>query len=352
MTRTLLVHISGNRATWDNRGQHGGMWQINPDRATSIFADTPLPSGNPTTTTVTVVGPEPPGAASSTLASSSSCCEQHHAALTDRLSRAMLRSVTILESNTNVDEVLSVHVDGLPPREYTCNGEGASLFLTGEGRVTQPQVIFSMSGNSELGLQWMRQFPRYTSENLETEGVMFLTGASYYFVHQDHPVIHFLKANEEQLGIVCLQEPSLEGGWIRIDLESFVYTVRTLRETVLRNTPSTFNLTQMTVRIGKPDGQRWRHVCPQLIRSLLPEDVRESDDPDALAEARQLVVKRYFDQPLFVTLRVCIEYALPEVSSSPTSAPPPPPMMMMPPTPQSQPPLPAQPQGSRAGVKG
>ena len=263
MTRTLLVHINGNRATWDHRGQHGGMWQVNPDRATSIFADTPVPCGNPTTT-VTMVGIEP--SSSCSTASTFASCEQ--AALTDRLSRAMLRSVTILESNTNVDEVLSVHVDGLPPREYTCNGEGASLFLTGEGRVTQPQVIFSMSGNSELGLQWMRQFPRYTSENLETEGVMFLTGASYYFVHQDHPVIHFLKANEEQLGIVCLQEPSLEGGWIRIDLESFVYTVRTLRETVLRNTPSTFNLPQLTVRIGKPDGQRWRQVCPQLIRYL------------------------------------------------------------------------------------
>ena len=332
MTRTLLVHINGNRATWDHRGQHGGMWQVNPDRATSIFADTPVPCGNPTTT-VTMVGIEP--SSSCSTASTFASCEQ--AALTDRLSRAMLRSVTILESNTNVDEVLSVHVDGLPPREYTCNGEGASLFLTGEGRVTQPQVIFSMSGNSELGLQWMRQFPRYTSENLETEGVMFLTGASYYFVHQDHPVIHFLKANEEQLGIVCLQEPSLEGGWIRIDLESFVYTVRTLRETVLRNTPSTFNLTQLTVRIGKPDGQRWRQVCPQLVRSLLPEDVRESEDPEVLAEARQLVVKRYFDQPLFVTLRLCIEYALPEVNSSSSSS--------------TQPP-PVQTQGSRVAVKG
>ena len=345
MTRTLLVHISGNRATWDHRGQHGGMWQVNPDRATSIFADTPVPCGNPTTT-VTMVGIEP--SSSCSTASTFASCEQ--AALTDRLSRAMLRSVTILESNTNVDEVLSVHVDGLPPREYTCNGEGASLFLTGEGRVTQPQVIFSMSGNSELGLQWMRQFPRYTSENLETEGVMFLTGASYYFVHQDHPVIHFLKANEEQLGIVCLQEPSLEGGWIRIDLESFVYTVRTLRETVLRNTPSTFNLTQLTVRIGKPDGQRWRQVCPQLIRSLLPEDVRESEDPEVLAEARQLVVKRYFDQPLFVTLRLCIEYALPEVNSSSSSSSHPPPPPMMPPVPTQPPPV--QTQGSRVAVKG
>ena len=345
MTRTLLVHISGNRATWDHSGQHGGMWQVNPDRATSIFADTPVPCGNPTTT-VTMVGIE--SSSSCSTASTFASCEQ--AALTDRLSRAMLRSVTILESNTNVDEVLSVHVDGLPPREYTCNGEGASLFLTGEGRVTQPQVIFSMSGNSELGLQWMRQFPRYTSENLETEGVMFLTGASYYFVHQDHPVIHFLKANEEQLGIVCLQEPSLEGGWIRIDLESFVYTVRTLRETVLRNTPSTFNLTQLTVRIGKPDGQRWRQVCPQLIRSLLPEDVRESEDPEVLAEARQLVVKRYFDQPLFVTLRLCIEYALPEVNSSSSSSSHPPPPPMMPPVPTQPPPV--QTQGSRVAVKG
>ena len=293
VTRTLLVHIAGNRATWEHLGLHGGLWQVNPERAGAIFADG-------------YVGETP----------------AETAAFTERLSRAMVRSVTLLESNTNIDETVAVSIDGLPPREFTRNGEGASLFLTGEGRITQPQVLFSMSGNTELGLQWMQQYPRYTSENLADEGVIFLTGASYYFVHDGHPVIHFLKANEDQLGVALVQqEPVLEGGWIRVDVDAFLYCVKTLRETVLKNTPSTFNLGNLTVRVAKPDGQRWLQVCPQLIAGLLSDEVRESNDPDLIAEARKIAVQRYFDRPLFVTLRLAVEYALPEAAPAAPQAP-------------------------------
>ena len=286
LTRTVLVHIAGNRATWEHLGLHGGLWQVNADRAAAIFAD---------------------GYVGDSDAS---------AALQDRLGRAMIRSVTLLESNTNVDETIAVSIDGLPPREFTRNGEGAALFLTGEGRVTQPQVLFSMSGNTELGLQWMQQYPRYTSENLGSEGVLFLTGASYYFVHSEHPVVHFMRANEEQLGVTVCQEPTLEGGWIRLDIDTFTYCVRSLRETVLKYTPSTFNLANLTVRVTKPDSQRWLQICPQLISSLLADDVRESNDAELIAEARRLAVQRYFDRPLFVTLRLAIEYALPDAPSA------------------------------------
>jgi hypothetical protein len=28
LTRNLLVNISGNRATWEHMGVHGGLWQV------------------------------------------------------------------------------------------------------------------------------------------------------------------------------------------------------------------------------------------------------------------------------------------------------------------------------------
>jgi hypothetical protein len=155
LTRNVLVHIAGNRATWEHMGMHGAMWQINPDRAANIFADPTSACGM--------------GGADSA---------HEGAIIADKLSRAMIRRVTLLESNTNIDEVVAIQIDGLPAREFTKNGEGASVFLTGEGRVTQPQELFQLSGNAELGLQWMRQFPRYTSYHLEDVGVLFLTGAS------------------------------------------------------------------------------------------------------------------------------------------------------------------------------
>lgn len=282
LTRNLLVNINGNRATWEHMGMHGGLWQVNPDRAGTIFG-----------------------------------CDD---ADTDKLSRAIIHNVTLIESSTNIDEVVGIHIDGLPSREFTQNGEGAAIFLTGEGRVTQPQEIFNMSGNTELGLAWMRQYPKYTNTNLDSEGVIFLTGSTFYFVNSDHPAVHMLKSNEEQLGVQINLDNTIEGGnWYKVDVEVFVYCVRQIRDNVLQNMMSTFNLGGLTVRISKPDGQRWLNLCPQLVNSLISDDVRESSDPELISEARRLAVQRYFDRPLYVTLRLKIEYSLPATDTSSTT---------------------------------
>ena len=46
----------------------------------------------------------------------------------------MIKRVCLLESNTNIDDVVGISVDGLPSHEYTSNGVGVSCFLTGAGR--------------------------------------------------------------------------------------------------------------------------------------------------------------------------------------------------------------------------
>jgi len=149
-----------------------GVWRVNPERAGAIFG------------------------------CDGDCTSD--ALLNEKLSRAMIRSVTVLESNSNIDEIVAIHIDGLPCKEFTAAGDGASMFLTGEGRVTQPQELFNMSGNTELGLAWMRKYPRYTHENLHEEGTMRLTGASYYFVDIEHPAIHMLRTNEVCSLCFCL----------------------------------------------------------------------------------------------------------------------------------------------------
>ena len=283
ITRNVLVHITGNRAVWEHAGVHGGVWRINPERAGAVFG------------------------------CDGDCTSD--ALLNEKLSRAMLRSVTVLESNSNIDEIVAVHIDGLPSKEFTAAGDGASLFLTGEGRVTQPQELFNMSGNTELGLAWMHKYPRYTHENLDKEGIMLLTGASYYFVDIDHPAIHMLRANEDTLGVHISQEPAAEGRWFKVDIDAFMFCVQNIRDDILQNTPSTFNLSHLTVRIAKPDGARWLDVRPQLIDSLISDEIKESNDVQLITEARQLAVRRYLDRPLSVTMRIALEYSLPDTSS-------------------------------------
>jgi len=287
--RHLLVHITGNRASWEHMGIHGALWRINADKAGPIFNY----DGNES-----LLGGE-------------------HG-LHERVSRALIKRITVVESNTNVDEVVGVSIDGLPPKEFTASGDGVSLFLLGSGRVTEPQEIFNLSGNTELGMAWMKQYPKYTHENLQDEGVMFLTGASYYFVHEGHPAIHMLRVNTDVLGVQIKEETLVNGSWYKVDTEAFLFCVNTLREDLLKNAPSTFDLTSLTVRVCKPDGQRWLQLPPQVIDGLSADNNGGQEEQQ---EAKIALIQKYLDRPLHVTLRLAVEYTLPELPS-PAAAPP------------------------------
>ena len=104
-----------------------------------------------------------------------------------------------------------------------------------------------------------------------------------------------------------------------MDIDAFMFCVQNIRDNILQNTPSTFNLSHLTVRIAKPDGTRWLDVRPQLIDSLIPDEIKESADTSLIMEARQLAVRRYLDRPLSVTLRLAIEYSLPDTPVSTTT---------------------------------
>ena len=123
-----------------------------------------------------------------------------------------------------------------------------------------------------------------------------------------------LQTNEDTLGVHISAEPAAEGRWYKVDIDAFMFCVQNIRDNILQNTPSTFNLSQLTVRIGKPDGGRWLDVRPQLIDSLIADDIKESSDAQLITEARQLAVRRYLDRPLHVTLRIAFEYSLPETT--------------------------------------
>jgi hypothetical protein len=321
--RNILVQITGNRATWEHMGIHGALWRINPEKASSIFN---YDNGSTNSNNPNRISNSDPIAAM--LAGTTSCIG---GGIDERVSRALIKKITVVESYTNIDEVIGVSIDGLPPKEFTGTGDGASLYLLGTGRVTEPQEIFSLTGNTELGMEWMKRYPQYTHDNLHDEGVMFLSGASYYFVHEDHPAIHMLRVNQDQLGVLVSEETQVQQGWYKVDMEAFLFCIKTLRENILQSAPSTFDLSSLTVRINKPDGQRWLHLPPQVIeglnsgsnsvstqqpqRAIVTSDgeVLEISNASDTQEAKINQIQKYLDKPLFVTLRLAIEYTLPDL---------------------------------------
>lgn len=81
---------------------------------------------------------------------------------------------------------------------------------------------------SEHMLKFSEQFPQYTKDNLETEGVV---PVSFYHVHESHPVIFLLKANPE---ILCgsIDDSRDTGGYFKLSKLVFDTCCNTIRERV------------------------------------------------------------------------------------------------------------------------
>lgn len=123
-------------------------------------------------------------------------------------------------------------------------------------------------------------------------------------------------------------------------VDTFVLCIKTLREGVLLHTPSTFNLTGLTVRLTRPDRQNWLYISPPTIDTMMQDastvlplcqstasqytkhPMRQGDEDTAeLTKLKQKLLTRYLERPLSVTLRLAIEYALPDPVVPTTSTP-------------------------------
>lgn len=279
LTRNVLLNITGSPATFDSLGAQAGTWSVQPQTAAQIFGRDPT---LPMETTL------------------------------EELRCAIPKSIKVLQYKTNVPDVCSLHIDGLPGNKFTHTGEDAHLFLLGPGESTTPQDIYKASGDTDLGTQWMQQFPEYTKDNLRTQNVMKLNGADYFFVHQDHPVTSLLYNNQEALGTKIAPEDKVNRSWYRVNNQVFDDSCHTLNAEIFSKTPQTHDLSKFSVSLKRP-GNKWWLDTPMQLPALTGAAYN--------SEAKKAAYKEYADSPLFVVARMQLEYSLPPVPSGTEGAP-------------------------------
>ena len=114
---------------------------------------------------------------------------------------------------------------------------------------------------------------------------------------------------------MVLAETSANGAkWYRVELEVFDIVVESIKDGVLKHIPCTTDLSNLTVKIRKPDtSTSWLHVPPHAMTSALNQDVT---DPDEITRLKKKDIDRYLVTPLYVILRLQIEYWLPSSNNS------------------------------------
>ena len=283
VSRTLLVRIEGDRMTWDSQGANGAMWRMTPEHASTIFHYAPNKGEMP----------------------SSSAMQQ------ERLSRAMIKRVTVMETFSNINEAVAMQIDNLPCKEFTEAGDGAHLFLCCGGHCQTPKEVYNIRGDTELGMAWMQKYPRHTVHNLDTQGVVRLPGKTFCFVEEKHPVLAYMKLilpGDQYEMLVDMDMGPMQGqGFYRINNDDFNFYATDIREHVLRDAPASFDLSTLTVRIRRPNGAKWFSVSENEAYNLV-----DSTQTDKVDQNMELLV-RYMEKTLQLTMRLEVEYTLPDL---------------------------------------
>lgn len=89
----------------------------------------------------------------------------------EALRHATIRKATLLQSWNNFNVPLGVTVSCLPSNEVSDTGEKFAFCTMPNTSVSYPVVLHEATDAHNEAAQWRREYGKYTSSNLQTEGI-------------------------------------------------------------------------------------------------------------------------------------------------------------------------------------
>lgn len=106
---------------------------------------------------------------------------------TNQLRTALIHEVTLLEHRSTFPVPMGVDINCVPKAEMTDVGDSYAYTVLPHSSIASPHAIYRCDASAEEGLQWRKDYPRWTAGNLESEGVLDVNNVPYVFVHQVLP---------------------------------------------------------------------------------------------------------------------------------------------------------------------
>ena len=185
LTRTLHVNITGSLANLNMAGPSGGTWRLVDGKQAGVFG-----TGS----------------------------ELDSQTVTNQLRTALIHEVKLLQDHSTFPVALGVTINCVPSTEITDLGEKFAYTVLPQSKNNIGQTIYLCDANTEDGVQWRKDYPKWTSANLETEGVLNVENNPWVFVHQDHPAIALLRHNAALIGCRIDDQPKIDMEWFKVTL--------------------------------------------------------------------------------------------------------------------------------------
>jgi len=216
----------------------------------------------------------------------------------NQLRTAHIHEIRLVQDRSTFPVALGVSINCIPAREVTDLGERFAYTVLPQTSNTVGQSIYLCETGSTEGLQWRKDFPKWTHSNLETEGVLNVENNPWVFVHQDHPVIAILRHNEGLVGCKIDEQPRIDNEWYKVSRQVLQACCETLRAKVLQKVQSN-DLNILQVQLKRLNAENWDDV--NELATVL------SNNPVSLTGAD---ATNFLTTPYSYTARLLIRYEI------------------------------------------
>lgn len=242
LTRTLHVNITGTLTNLAMSGPSGATWKLVDGKQIGVFG----------------------------LGS-----EVDAQVATNQLRTALIHELKLLQDRSTFPVPLGVSINCVPPHEMTDLGERFAYTVLPHAQSSVGQTVYQCDMGSEDGLQWRKDYPKWTAANLETEGVLNVENNPWVFVHETHPVIALLRHNAGLIGCKIDEQPKIDQEWYKVTRQVLSACCQTLRSKVLSKVTS-HDLNLFQVQLKRLNTESWDDVsdieAAFSMPSLSPEE--------------------------------------------------------------------------------
>jgi hypothetical protein len=236
LTRTLHVNVTGTLANLAMAGSTGGTWKLVDGKQIGVFG----------------MGSEVDAQVA-----------------TNQLRTALIHEMRIVQDRSTFPVPLGVSINCVPAHEMTDVGDRFAYTVLPQMSSSSGQVVYQSDVRSEEGLQWRKDYPKWTAANLETEGVLNVANNPWVFVHETHPVIALLRHNAGLIGCNIDEQPKIDQEWYKVTRQVLSACCQTLRAKVLSKVTS-HDLNLFQVQLKRLNTESWDDVSDVDAASCSP----------------------------------------------------------------------------------
>jgi hypothetical protein len=242
LTRTLHVNITGSLTNLEMAGPSGGTWKLVDGKQIGVFG-----MGSEVDSQVAI----------------------------NQLRTALIHELKVVQDRSTFPVPLGVTINCVPANEMTDLGDRYAYTVLPRSRNAVGQTVYQCDTGSEEGLQWRKDYPKWTAANLETEGVLHVDNNPWVFVHESHPVIALLRHNAGLIGCKIDEQPKIDQEWFKVTRQVLSACCQTLRTKVLSKVTS-HDLNLFQVQVKRLNAEAWDDMndlaAAQCSTSLTKEE--------------------------------------------------------------------------------